>query len=475
MRALTLAAMCLVVGLHAGPAGATGPIVPAFVRSPMGLGFAGISLDGTTVFGTGSPLLHLDWSGGTLTLVPDDRILLAGVEVRALSGDGSVAVGTTDFYPNGRRAVRWEDGVVQELSSEQGYAYAVSADGSVILGSVAGTTMWVDGIPSSLGQLDGEDLYGSAVSADGRVVAGTLAGPEAFRWEDGVAERLGSVPGAYRVSSLGDLVSADGEVVGGELLSPNGLEAYRWEGGTFELLGDLPGGHFESTAMALSADGSVVVGRSWPEVNYTAFVWDRAHGMLALENLLRHGYGVDPGAVGTMDATGVSGDGQIVVGRIAPASGGELYIAAIPRSCNDGIDNDGDGLVDFPEDPGCSDGQDRFEIAAELPCDDTWDNDGDGLFDYPDDPGCASPVSTSESPACDDELDNDGDGGIDWDGGEAAGPVDPDCVGLPWRPRERPKACGLGAELALPLAVITHLLSRRRRRASSRRVRESAA
>ncbi len=50
-------------------------------------------------------------------------------------------------------------------------------------------------------------------------------------------------------------------------------------------------------------------------------------------------------------------------------------------------------------------------------CGDGIDNDGDGRIDYPADPGCASVRSTSESPECDDEIDNDGDIDIDWDGG----------------------------------------------------------
>ncbi len=50
-------------------------------------------------------------------------------------------------------------------------------------------------------------------------------------------------------------------------------------------------------------------------------------------------------------------------------------------------------------------------------CGDGIDNDGDGSIDYPVDPGCAGVGSTTESPECDDDIDNDGDNGIDWDGG----------------------------------------------------------
>jgi hypothetical protein len=52
--------------------------------------------------------------------------------------------------------------------------------------------------------------------------------------------------------------------------------------------------------------------------------------------------------------------------------------------------------------------------AAELPmCADTVDNDGDGLADYPDDPGCAAASQDDEGPHCNDGIDNDEDGAVD--------------------------------------------------------------
>jgi len=51
--------------------------------------------------------------------------------------------------------------------------------------------------------------------------------------------------------------------------------------------------------------------------------------------------------------------------------------------------------------------------ASELPfCSDGVDNDGDSLVDAGD-PGCAGPSADREDPACNDGLDNDGDGAID--------------------------------------------------------------
>jgi hypothetical protein len=104
---------------------------------------------------------------------------------------------------------------------------------------------------------------------------------------------------------------------------------------------------------------------------------------------------------------------------------------------------------------------DHFRIAkGGVPggpaCSDGLDNDGDGLVDYPDDPGCADASWELENPQCDDDLDNDGDGKIDWDGGAGAATPDPQC-GNSWRDREqkRSSGCGLGGGgLALALLVL---------------------
>jgi DNA-binding beta-propeller fold protein YncE len=154
-------------------------------------------------------------------------------------------------------------------------------------------------------------------------------------------------------------------------------------------------------------------------------------------------------------------------------------------ACNDGIDNDGDGLADYPADPGCTNPTDASEHDPSLACDDGIDNDGDGLVDYradgSGDPGCLGPGPGSiENPACQNGIDDDGDGGIDFDGGAAAnqgvplGPPDPQCS-KPFRTVETANHCGLGAELALAMPLLTWLHARRRNpRADGRPARSQA-
>jgi hypothetical protein len=69
--------------------------------------------------------------------------------------------------------------------------------------------------------------------------------------------------------------------------------------------------------------------------------------------------------------------------------------------CTDGIDNDGDMLVD-DVDPGCNSFQDNDEtdLAVMPACSDTVDNDMDGEIDYPNDADCLFAGDSTEDLRC---------------------------------------------------------------------------
>lgn len=118
--------------------------------------------------------------------------------------------------------------------------------------------------------------------------------------------------------------------------------------------------------------------------------------------------------------------------------------------CNDGKDNDGNGLKDYPEDPSCTSEFDETEDGIPTPqCKNEKDDDGDGRTDYPNDPGCFAPQQDSEEddcpdgpgcPQCANGIDDDMNGSTDFpsDGGGCTSASDIEEY------TSNPNACGSG-------------------------------
>lgn len=143
--------------------------------------------------------------------------------------------------------------------------------------------------------------------------------------------------------------------------------------------------------------------------------------------------GIDNDGDGLIDTTTDTNHGD-------PACDAGLQTESPDPICGDGIDNDGDGRTDYlgidanndglfdlpgesPPDPGCLTATDLAE-SPEPQCADGIDNDGDGTTDYPEDVACAIGASSdiegmrgrneAAPPQCADGIDNDGDGTIDF-------------------------------------------------------------
>jgi probable HAF family extracellular repeat protein len=195
----------------------------------------------------------------------------------AISGDGNVVVGRAESE-NGAEAFRWS-----------------SSTGMV-----------------GLGDLPGADFFSEArgASQDGSVIVGTgrsELGDEPFRWtaDDGMVG-LGDFPDASCgfCQRAANGVSADGSVVVGFASGLFNFEAFRWTAATGMVrLGTIPDAA-QSLAEAVSADGTVVVGRT----NTEGFRWSAADGMVGLGDL----GGTLPFAVS--EAYGISADGNVIVG-----------------------------------------------------------------------------------------------------------------------------------------------------------------
>jgi outer membrane protein assembly factor BamB len=134
-------------------------------------------------------------------------------------------------------------------------------------------------------------------------------------------------------------------------------------------------------------------------------------------------------------------DGTVLVGEgiAIPGIPADLTALCVPgttgcAACNDGLDNDGDGMTDFSDDPECTSPADVSELAE---CDDGYDNDHDGDGDFPDDPSCRNPLQNSrESTECSDGIDNDGDTEVDG--------ADANCPAAWWVSEEMPPVLQLG-------------------------------
>lgn len=303
-----------------------------------------VSDDGLVVVGNGG--------GGAWSWTMAGGMVNLGVAASAasdVSADGSVVVGT---LWSEIEAFRWTSGGGMvglgylpggELPhGPSSRAFGVSADGSVIVGySTSASGMqafrWTSGGGMvGLGDLPGGDFgsHAQAVSPDGSVVVGvgtSASGREAFRWTeaDGMVN-IGALPGGGTTVAIN--ISADGSVIVGQGGTP--AEAFCWtEADGMVGLGILSPDHYESWAMAVSADGSVVVGGS-NDATYTeeAFIWDEVNGMRSLlQDVLINECGLDLTGWTLETAEGISDDGLTIVGwGINPDGNRVGWIAVLP-------------------------------------------------------------------------------------------------------------------------------------------------
>lgn len=455
----------------------------------------GVSDDGLTVVGgsesaSGTEAYRWTESGGMVGLGS-----LGGgnfFSIAAGVSDGGVVVGTTTTGAESSRGFRWTppSGPMTVLNNfscgfgclapDVATAHAISGDGQVVVGAGADgpflgdpyveAARWTGGGTgiSALGHLSGggdaSDSF--AVSNTGGVIVGqsdSSSGNQGFVW-NGSLNALAAI-NAGNPQTTAMAISSDGSVVAGAANSaPSGtavVEAAIWTGaswGTVTSLGSIPGASVAgSRALGITGDGSIVVGTgNDASANDVAFIWDASGGMRELKQELEDDYGLDLTGWTLTQATAISdinvaGEVTIVGSGENPSGDSEGWVAVLSATaCNDGIDNDFDGDVDYPADPECTKKGDRSEeadcddgidndgdgqidngadpectslddVTEEADCDDGIDNDGDALADYPADLGCRDAAMLIENPACNDGVDNDSDTYIDF-------PFDPGCL-----------------------------------------------
>lgn len=238
-----------------------------------------------------------------------------------VSADGSVVVGS-HWVPSGfaipQRAFRWASGVFQDLGSldpdaPEAQALGVSDDGSRVVGwsrAISGFQrpfLWTPATGmQEIPDIPGSDAVAADISGDGATIVGyflDVDGYHAFRWNTGVVTDLGFIPGG-RDSKAQAVCGLGTAVVGSTLTHELAQRAFRWRFDTgIQDLGGLPGVQ-TSYAEGCSDDGTVVIGASTDSKgNLLATHWDPT----------------GTGSLGTLggnssEAHAVSADGAVIVG-----------------------------------------------------------------------------------------------------------------------------------------------------------------
>jgi len=327
---------------------------------------------------------------------------------RGISGDGQYVVGASDD-----QAIRWHNGTMIGLgmlgcpivpSSE---AFGVSQNGAYVVGGSCNDgfiwtetggmqalsthagqvgSWWANAVSSQgyivAGINDAEDAFAWS-SADGVISLGTLAGHDraeakgvhwippfppinpiglatvvgtsantttgafqAFKWDSSsqLMQGLGFLPGDTR--SGANAISRNGStVVGWSRQSGGSSKPVRWVSGVIE---EIPTGLSSGCeAKAVSSNGAVVVGSCGLGL---AWIWDSLHGFRNMVTLLTKGFGLNLTGWNLSEATGVSDDGNRIVGYalLNPALNTEGWIAdvAIPNDAEGNAESIGSGQTE---------------------------------------------------------------------------------------------------------------------------------
>ncbi len=369
------------------------PFARAQTIVDLGLLPGGTTLQPAAVNGDGSVVAGQADANGVTSLRPFRWTLGGGVEqlplapsdewgfAAAVSTDGTKVVGVGFIPGGGQEMLQWTAAGLESLSFGA-RAMGTSYNGAVIVGECqANLGFWADStiplclqeasywtrqgglgpLPGGLGPypmttstygtgqiclghlfLNFWPLYATGVSEDGLVACGVgtyVGGPwgataysaapaehHCFVWRNAVAYPLGELAGHNFSEAMA--VSGDGSTVVGfsMLLSGGGERAFRWTlAGGMEDIG-------AGRALAVNRDGSVIVG----QYAGGAFLWTRAIGAVNLQDWLQ-ARSVNLNGWQLKEATAINSDGRVMVGRwsggpFSPGRGWRLLLPCPPDS-----------------------------------------------------------------------------------------------------------------------------------------------
>ena len=293
-----------------------------------------MSDDASIVVGAGIygvPNLYYTEAGGA-TVIGDG----CASGIPAISGDGTTVLGCHADAQGLSNAARWLGGTSWldlgtvaggiPCDSSLSGSYGVNQDGTLAAGLVylpslckagAGTWDLVNGGPATLlPSLFGETTYSraNAVNADGSVIVGwqdQLTGERtAAKWVNGVEELILTSDGSLNGEALA--VSANGRVIVGTNYGYAGHQAWIWrEGENVIPIGRNGADH---VAVDVSDDGGVVVGFVRRGFTSDAFIWGKRNGTSSLYSYITNRGAVVPAGWQLSVASLVSPDGRTIYG-----------------------------------------------------------------------------------------------------------------------------------------------------------------
>lgn len=361
--------LCLAtLGARCGPAATftvLGPLPEYDVTSsyPQTFTAAGaLSWNGRVVAGDG--LIHVPGTTNPITLEDVPFRYRHGV-LEELPNAAQRHLSVTAMTPDGRKIFlrggssltgfwTWEGSsltftdLAPQVSVLNGIA-DTALDGSILLGDAAfsGITpshpfLYEDGVVTQLVDPTGtHQLWGgTAISADGTLVTGYTRSNETYLLDtssDSIVF-LGGLDPSSPTPSLPSAMTPDGRVIVGTAgIGLLGFEPYRWKDGQMVGLGTPAGATAFIGATGVSADGNVVVGGAVYGYNVfsheeDAFVWDPTNGMRRLSDALT-AQGVDLTGWTLESANAVSALGDKILGTAIDSKGNSYaFLAELPRS-----------------------------------------------------------------------------------------------------------------------------------------------
>ena len=312
----------------------------------------------------------------------------------------SVLTDPISFLYDGSMHYKWDLGVstinaLNNFDEVTGVMQTYDSFGNTVLHAY----VYEDGVVKDIGTLGGSNSSGSAINDHGQITGSSQIEhnseiSHAFLYDPSTQfmQDIGTLGGPH---SKGESINENGQITGYSDMPDGSRHAFIYSDGMMNDIGTLGGQ--DSYGVDINNHGYVVGNSQNTNGETVAFLYDGENilDLCQLANCSASGWR-------TLTAKAISDEGNIVgLGFTNEGDRASFVIFAdgqVPpppsENCNDGIDNDGDGLTDCQDTQDCSSAPNCGAPPEPEICNDGIDNDGDGLID------CFDKVDCRQDPAC---------------------------------------------------------------------------